>query len=131
MPLLAGMLLGPFGGIFCGIFVGVSGALWEPFLIPLIGNIALGLSTGLPSYFRHKIPYSLWVSLCILFAICLGGFLPTFTVEVLIAGVPPLFAIFSASIDAAQAGLWVVLALLIQRGVVEPLLNPYRQQVSE
>ncbi|MDO8055402.1 MAG: hypothetical protein Q6361_00935, partial [Candidatus Hermodarchaeota archaeon] len=127
MPLFAGMLLGPLGGVFCGIFVGMSGALWEPFLIPLIGNIALGLSTGLPSYFRHKVPYLFWILFCVVLAISLGGFLPTFAVEVLIAGVYPLFAALSASIDAVQAGLWAVISLLVLRGVVQPLLNPYRQ----
>ena len=38
MPLLAGIVLGPIGGILCGVFVGISGALWEPILIPLVGN---------------------------------------------------------------------------------------------
>jgi len=131
IPLLSGMLLGPLGGIFCGVFVGMSGALWEPFLIPLVGNIALGLSTGLPSYFRHKIPYSLWLILCLIFAICIGGFFPTFAVEVFVAQIPPSVAILSASIDAVQAGLWVIIAFFILRGVVKPLLNPYRQPVLE
>ena len=131
MPLFAGMLLGPLGGLCCGIFVGMSGALWEPFLIPLIGNIALGLSTGLPSYFRHKIPDALWILFCVVLAVSLGGFLPTFTIEVLIVGLHPLFAALSASIDATQAGLWAVISLLLFCGVIQPLLNPYRQPPAE
>lgn len=131
MPLFAGMLLGPLGGMFCGIFVGMSGALWEPFLIPLIGNIALGLSSGIPSYFRHKMPYTFWILFSVVFAISLGGFLPTFTIEVLIAGLHPFFAALSASIDAVQAGLWAVISLLLLHGVVQPLLNPYRRPTAE
>jgi hypothetical protein len=131
MPLLAGMLLGPLGGVFCGVFVGMSGALWEPFLIPLLGNIALGLSTGLPSYFRFKMPQSLWMFLCVVFAIILGGFLPTFTVEVFVAVVLPPIAAITAGIDAAQAGLWASIALLILLGFVDSLLKPYQLGVME
>ncbi|MFX0168767.1 MAG: hypothetical protein ACFE89_05325 [Candidatus Hodarchaeota archaeon] len=131
MPILTGLLLGPLGGVLCGVFVGMSGALWEPFLIPILGNIALGLSTGIPSFYRHKIPKSLWIALCMLLAVVLGGFLPTFSIEVFIAGILPAFAVITASIDAVQAGIWASLALLLQLGVIEPILNPYKNRAPE
>lgn len=127
MPLLAGIILGPLGGAICGIIVGISGALWEPFLIPLVGNIALGLSTGIPAYFRHKMPPFLWMTSSILSAILIGGFLPTFTIEIFIYGVPPMIAALTASFDAGQAGIWTTIALFIFVGVIHPLLERYQR----
>ncbi|MFX1491751.1 MAG: hypothetical protein ACFFBU_05775 [Promethearchaeota archaeon] len=127
MPLLTGIVLGPLGGIICGILVGISGALWEPFLIPLFGNIALGLSTGIPTYFRYKIPHFLWMIISILSATLIGGFLPTFIIEMLIYGVPPMIATLTASFDASQAGIWTTIALFIYVGIIHPLLAQYQR----
>jgi hypothetical protein len=127
MPLLAGIVLGPLGGAIGGIIVGLSGALWEPFLIPLIGNIALGLSTGIPSYFRYKMSHFLWITMSILSAIFIGGFLPTFTIETLIYGVPFMIAAITASFDASQAGIWSGIALFTFVGIVNPVLEQYRR----
>lgn len=127
MPLLAGMVLGPLGGILCGVFVGISGAFWEPYLIPIFGNIALGLSTGVPAFYRQRFHPYLWSSLCIVSAIFIGGFLPTFSIEVLVALVPVPIAAMTASIDAVQAGVWVIFALLIVKVVVDPILHRYRR----
>ncbi len=127
MPLLAGIVLGPLGGVLCGVFVGISGTLWEPFLIPLIGNVALGLSTGIPSYYRHKLHRVSWMVACVLSAVVIGGFLPTFSIEVLVFGVPLFFAALTASIDAVQAGIWVVVAIILAQGVVDPILLRYRR----
>ena len=130
MPLLAGMILGPLGGVLCGLFVGVSGALWEFPLIPLIGNIALGLSTGIPSFFRNRMLPVLWMSLCVISAMIIGGFLPTFIVEVLVIGFPPYVATLTASIDAFQAIVWVAVAILLVMSIVDPILNRYRRPIE-
>jgi len=130
MPLLAGMVLGPLGGALCGLFVGVSGALWEFPLIPLIGNIALGLSTGIPSFYRNRMSPVLWMSLCVVSAMIIGGFLPTFIVEVLVIGFPPSIATLTASIDALQAIVWVVVALFLVMIIVDPILNRYRSPIE-
>ncbi len=130
MPLLAGVILGPLGGALCGLFVGVSGALWEFPLIPLIGNIALGLSTGIPSFYRNRMPPVLWMSLCIVSAMIIGGFLPTLIVEVLVVGFPPSVAAVTASIDAFQAIVWVVVAILLVVSIVDPILNRYRRPIE-
>jgi hypothetical protein len=127
MPLLVGIVLGPLGGILCGVFVGISGALWEPFLIPLVGNVALGISTGIPTYFRYKLQRSGWMVVCLISAIIIGGFLPTFTIEVLLFLVPPNFAALTASMDAVQAGIWVLVAIILGQGVIGPILLRYRR----
>lgn len=129
-PLLAGIVLGPIGGLLCGVFVGISGALWEPFVIPLIGNIALGLSTGIPSIFRHRIHRFSWILVCILSAVMIGGFFPTFCIEVLVFAVPTFVAILTASVDAVQAGIWVTVAIILAHTVVDPLLLRYRRKDS-
>ncbi|MFX1319272.1 MAG: ECF transporter S component [Promethearchaeota archaeon] len=125
IPLIAGIVLGPVGGFLCGLFVGISGALWEPSLIPLLGNVALGMSTGIPTYYRHKLHQTPWMVACIISAIIIGGFLPTFTIEVLVFGVLPIIAALTASIDAVQAGIWVAVALLLTQGIIEPILSKY------
>lgn len=126
IPLLAGIILGPIGGVLCGAIVGISGAPYEPILIPLIGNIALGLSTGIPTYFRQWLNQYLWAFLCVFSAISFGGFFPTFIVEVYIFAIPIHIAAITASIDAIQAGVWVSLALLIVHSIVSPLLSRHQ-----
>jgi hypothetical protein len=130
MPLLTGIILGPLGGALCGLFVGVSGALWEFPLIPLIGNIALGLSTGFPSFYRNRMAPILWVSLCVVSAMLIGGFLPTFFVEVMVIRFPTSIAAVTASIDALQAIVWVVVAILLVMSIVDPILNRYRRPIE-
>lgn len=130
MPLLAGIILGPLGGALCGLFVGVSGALWEFPLIPLIGNIALGLSTGIPSFYRNRMAPVLWMSLCIVSAMIIGGFLPTFIVEVMVIRFPPSIAAVTASFDAFQAIVWVIVAILLVMSIVDPILSRYRRPIE-
>ena len=121
-PLLAGMLLGPVAGVLCGLIVGMSGALTEWWLLPVMGNIALGLSTGLPSLVRGRLPRPVWAALCVAMAVVVGGFLPTFTEKVIVELLPAIVAALEACIDAAQAGVWAVVALILEAGVVRPLL---------
>jgi hypothetical protein len=118
--------LGPLGGILTGLFVGISGALWEPILIPLLGNMALGISTGLPTYYRFKIQRAFWIFVCILSSVFIGGFLPTFSIEILVFGVPLVAAMLTASLDALQAGIWIFVAIFFAEGVVDPILHRYK-----
>jgi hypothetical protein len=122
MPLLAGIVLGPIGGMVCGAIVGLSAGLWEPLIIPLIGNIALGLSTGIPSLLRYQIPTALWRGFCIIGGILIGGFLPTFIGELVLL-VPPLIAAAAASIDAIQAGIWASVAIILDAFTIQPFLT--------
>ncbi|MFX1564274.1 MAG: hypothetical protein ACFFDP_13305 [Promethearchaeota archaeon] len=122
IPLLTGIVLGPIEGFVCGLMVGISGAIWEPAIIPIVGNIALGLSTGVPTLARRKLPTLLWATICIASAALIGGFLPTFG-GMIIYGVVPVAAAVGASIDAGQAIIWAVVALLLDASVVQPLLQ--------
>lgn len=122
IPLLTGIVLGPIEGVVCGLAVGISGALFEPALIPIVGNIALGLSTGIPTLARRRLPRLLWAGLCIVSAAIIGGFLPTFG-GMIFYGVVPVAAAASASIDAGQAAIWAVVALLLDASVVQPILQ--------
>ncbi|MFX1475067.1 MAG: hypothetical protein ACFFCO_06310 [Promethearchaeota archaeon] len=126
MPLLTGMVLGPVEGIVCGLMVGISGAfapIPEPVLIPIIGNIALGLSTGLPALIRERIPRPLFIAICLVSASLIGGFLPTFGVETLVFLEHPFGAAIIASLDAVQATIWVVVALFLDMGVIQPIIR--------
>jgi len=122
-PLLTGLLLGPVAGVVCGVIVGLSGALTEWWLLPVMGNIALGLSTGILSLVRGRLPLSVWVVLCMVMAVVVGGFLPTFAEKTVVELLPAFAAAIEASIDAAQAGVWAAVALLLEASVVRPLLR--------
>lgn len=63
----------------------------------------------------------------ILSATLIGGFLPTFIIEMLIYGVPPMIATLTASFDASQAGIWTTIALFIYVGIIHPLLAQYQR----
>ncbi len=46
----------------------------------------------------------------------------------LVFAVPLFFAALTASIDALQAGIWIISALLLAQGIVDPILRRYRRQ---
>ncbi len=125
MPFLTGLVLGPGEGAICGLIVGIGGALTstELFLIPIIGNIALGISTGVPALWRERIHRYLFIGLCIVSASIFGGFLPTYGISVIFMGLNPIGAAFFASIDAMQAIVWVVVALILDTGVIQPIIH--------
>lgn len=123
MPLLTGIALGPIEGLACGLFVGISGGLTEPALLPVLGNIALGLSTGVPSLARRRLPFSLWASLCVVSGSFFGGFLPTFSIEVLVFVIQPVAALAAAVADGLQGIVWATVAVLLDRTAVQPLLQ--------
>jgi hypothetical protein len=70
------------------------------------------------------------LTVCIISAVLIGGFLPTFSIEVLVFGVPYFFATLTAGIDGVQAGIWVVIAIIIAQNVVDPILLRYRKTNS-
>jgi hypothetical protein len=123
MPLLTGIALGPIEGLACGLVVGMSGGLTEPALLPILGNIALGLSTGIPSLARRRLPYPLWAGLCVVSGSVFGGFLPTFAVEGLLFLVQPFAAAAAALTDGLQAIVWAIVAVLLDKKAVQPLLH--------
>lgn len=123
MPLLTGVALGPIEGLACGLIVGISGGLTEPALLPVLGNIALGLSTGIPSLVRRRLRYPLWASLCVMSGSFFGGFLPTFSVEALVFLVHPIAATAAAVADGLQGMVWAIVAVVVDKAAVQPSLQ--------
>jgi hypothetical protein len=123
IPLLTGLALGPIGGLACGLIVGISGGLTEPVLLPVLGNIALGVSTGIASLARRRLPYLLWASLCVVSGSFFGGFLPTFSIEVLVFLVQPVAALAAALTDGLQGIVWAIVAVVLDKTAVHPLLQ--------
>ena len=78
IPQLAGMLMGSIGGSLCGVIVGVTGSVrgGEFPLIPLLGNIALGLSTGIVKDFVSDEKRKLKKPLYVISGAFIGGFIP-------------------------------------------------------
>ncbi|NWF95134.1 MAG: hypothetical protein HXY34_03240 [Candidatus Thorarchaeota archaeon] len=124
--LLGGVVGGIPGGVLVGTIVGIGGALagGEPPLLPMIGNICLGIGTGIAWYAsKDRNTYRFWVAAIVGGAV-IGGFIPSMTI----------FASFTESltgavavalIDAAQACLWAIVALLVDRLIIKPIAGPY------
>lgn len=113
IPQLAGMLMGSLGGSLCGVIVGVAGSVrgGEFPLIPLLGNVALGFSTGIVKDIVGKERKRMKKVLYVVSGAFIGGFLPTFVISILFA---PVFSIvFYALIDAFQAGFWAFIGVII------------------
>ncbi len=125
MPFLTGLVLGPVEGAICGLIVGISGALTstEFSLIPLVGNIALGLSTGVPTLWRHRIHRIPFIGLCTVSASIFGGFASTYVISVFLMGLDPTAASFFATIDAVQAIVWLAVAFIIESVAVQPIIQ--------
>ena len=124
--LLGGVIGGVPGGIFVGAIVGIGGAMGggEPPLLPMIGNIFLGIGSGLAIHVtkeRNSRKYALMV---VLGGGIIGGFIPTATVfaslidpiEVILAG---------ALLDMTQGFLWAIVALFVERSIIRPILGKY------
>lgn len=121
--LLGGILGGIPGGVLVGAVVGLSGAMTgaEFPLLPMIGNICLGLGSGYAIYIadRDTIKYYLLV---ILGGGIIGGFIPTMTIFASLDA-PLAVNLMAASIDMMQAILWAVVALVVERAIFRPLVG--------
>jgi|Deesub1362B_J571_1020462.scaffolds.fasta_scaffold32370_1 hypothetical protein len=113
IPQLAGMLMGSLGGSLCGVIVGVAGSIrgGEFPLIPLLGNVALGFSTGIVKDVVSEERKRMKKVLYVVSGALIGGFLPTFLISIFFV---PIFAsAFYALIDTFQAGFWVFIGIII------------------
>lgn len=124
--LLGGIIGGLPGGILVGAITGLGGAmaLAEPPLLPLIGNICLGIGSGYAIHFatsRESLRYYLLV---ILGAPIIGGFIPTFLISALY-GVVVEIVIASALVDTFQTLIWVIPAILIEKFIIRPVIGHY------
>lgn len=124
--LLGGIIGGLPGGILVGAITGLGGAmvLAEPPLLPLIGNICLGIGSGYAIHLvanRESLKFYLLV---ILGAPIIGGFIPTFLISALY-GIVFEIIIVSAIADTFQTLIWVVPALLIEKFIIRPVIGHY------
>jgi hypothetical protein len=132
--LLGGVIGGLPGGIFVGAVVGASGALsgTEIPLLPMFGNICLGIGSGYAIYFAKRDTSKYYV-LVLFGGGIIGGFIPTMTV--FSSFVDPLIINFiAATIDMAQAFLWALVALVVESKIIRPIIGQYlysKTQIEE
>lgn len=129
--IMGGVIGGIPGGILTGITVGLGGALAGGSLsiLTLFGNLFLGIGGGYAIYFakRDTISYNILV---VIGAGLIGGLIPSMTLFAAI-GVPFEVNLFFASIDMAQGFLWAVVALIIERTLIRPIVGNYLYSEAE
>ncbi len=124
--LLGGIIGGIPGGLFVGFVVGLGGMLSGTTypLVPFLGNMLLGLGTGYAVHItkeRDSIKYQLM-------AVLGGGIIGGFIADLFIL---PLFLssfeviLLGAAVDMIQAFGWGILALILERTVIRPILGDY------
>ncbi|TXT57710.1 MAG: conserved membrane protein of unknown function [Candidatus Thorarchaeota archaeon] len=123
---LGGVVGGIPGGILVGTIVGIGGAIagGEVPLLPLIGNMALGLGTGYAIHItktRDGIKYAI---LAILGGGIIGGFIPSMTIFAGV-GVPFETVFFYAFMDMIQAFLWAIVAIVVEKQIIRPVIGHY------
>ncbi|MHA1769085.1 MAG: hypothetical protein ACTSV3_04460 [Candidatus Thorarchaeota archaeon] len=123
--LLGGILGGAPGGVLVGAVVGLSGALTgtEIPILPMIGNICLGLGSGYAIYISKRDTIKYYV-LVILGGGIIGGFIPTMTI---FSSLEDSLAVnlAVASIDMIQGFLWAAAALVVEKLIFRPLIGEY------
>ncbi len=129
--ILGGIIGGLPGGIIIGAIVGFSGALsgTEIPLLPMFGNICLGIGSGYAIHFSKRDSVRYWI-LVVLGSGIIGGFIPTITlfysfVDSIIVN------LIAASIDMTQAFLWAVVALIVEMKIIRPIVGDYLYSESE
>lgn len=123
--ILGGIIGGIPGGIITGFAVGIGGSLSGIgiSILTLFGNICLGIGGGYAIYFakRDTIRYN---NLVILGAGIIGGFIPTMTIFYTF-GLPFVVNLAYASIDMMQGFLWAILAIIVEKTIIRPIVGHY------
>ena len=124
--LLGGIIGGVPGGVTVGAIVGLGGAIagGEFPLIPMLGNICLGLGTGIAIHISKDRDRMIYRIVAVLGGGLIGGFIPDLTIFYFLFESFEL-AVFNAILDMSQAFLWAVVALILERGVIRPLIGHY------
>ncbi len=123
---LSGIVGGLAGGVLVGATIGIGGAVagGEVPLMPMIGNIFLGIGTGYAIHFakdRDSYKYALMV---ILGGGIIGGFVPDMSVFLPLTESMQA-ALVAALADTFQGLIWAPVALFVERVIVRPLLGHY------
>lgn len=123
--ILGGIIGGIPGGIITGAAVGIGGSLSGVgfSVLTLFGNICLGIGGGYAIYFaeRGTTKYNILV---IFGSGIIGGFIPTMTMFYTF-GLPFVINLGYASIDMMQGFLWAVLAIIVERKIIRPIIGHY------
>ena len=125
--LLGGIIGGIPGGVLVGVIVGLGGAMagGEAVLLPLIGNIALGLGTGFVLHVEQNRDSVKFAMLTVIGGGFIGGFFATLGIMVFFLGVDFLAAIIPATIDLYQALAWSAVALMVESFIIRPIIGNY------
>ncbi|MHA2360255.1 MAG: hypothetical protein ACXAB5_08275 [Candidatus Thorarchaeota archaeon] len=109
--ILGGVVGGLPGGVIVGAIVGASGALsgTEVPLLPMFGNICLGIGSGYAIYFSSRDTLKYYI------LVFLGSGI------ILID--PLVVNLIAATIDMTQAFLWAVVALIVERKIIQPIIG--------
>ncbi|MDF1540633.1 MAG: hypothetical protein P1Q69_17175, partial [Candidatus Thorarchaeota archaeon] len=122
---LGGIVGGIPGGLFVGAVVGIGGALagGEFPLLPMVGNMCLGLGTGIAVYLarRNSVKFSL---IAILGGGIIGGFIPTMTIFAAVTDSLELTFILAIA-DMIQAVIWAIAAIFVDRYIIQKILGNY------
>ena len=123
--ILGGIVGGIPGGALIGAIIGFSGALsgTELPILPMFGNICLGIGSGYAIYFAKRDNLRYYI-LVILGSGFIGGFMPTMTVFYSLID-PLIVNIIAASIDMFQAFLWASVALVVEQTLIRPVAGSY------
>ncbi len=123
---LGGVIGGLPGGALVGVIVGLGGAVagGEPPLLPMIGNVCLGVGTGYAIHLKPDRNSITYVALVVLGGGIIGGFLPSMTIFAAVTESIEITLLY-ATIDMLQAFLWAFVALLVEKLLVRPLVGHY------
>jgi len=123
--ILAGIVGGLPGGAIVGAIIGASGALsgTEIPLLPMIGNMCLGIGSGYAIYFANRDTEKYYM-LVILGSGVIGGFIPTMTIFASFVD-PFIVNLVAATIDMMQAFVWAFVALFLEKAIIRPIVGQY------
>lgn len=123
---LGGIIGGLAGGILVGATVGIGGAIagGEFPLMPMVGNIFLGIGTGYAIHLTTDRNSRRYAMMVILGGGFIGGFVPDMTVFLPLTESLAV-ALMAAVADTIQALIWAAVALSVERIIVRPLLGQY------
>jgi hypothetical protein len=123
---LGGVIGGLPGGALVGAIVGLGGAIagGEPPILPMIGNICLGIGTGYAIHIKMDRDSLLYIVMVILGGGIIGGFIPSMTIFAAFTESIEITILY-ATIDMLQAFLWAFVALVLERAVIRPIIGQY------
>ncbi|MHA1638203.1 MAG: hypothetical protein ACTSUO_07780 [Candidatus Thorarchaeota archaeon] len=125
--LLGGIIGGIPGGVFVGFIVGLSGALGggEFPLIPLVGNILLGVGTGYAIHLNSNRDSKRYSLMAILGGGLIGGFISDMVILMAILELPLEASLPVSIVDMTMAFIWAFVAIVVERKLIRPIIGHY------